>query len=69
MTTQQEAQYWAETGAEILLSNGDLFKGRVDKDSLVRVLYEKILQKLVNEDTYDLSEDEFKECIIASVKK
>jgi uncharacterized protein YaaW (UPF0174 family) len=59
MTTQQEALYWAETGTEILFSEGDPFKGKVNKDSLVQALYQRILQKLVEQDTADLDEEEF----------
>lgn len=63
MTTQQEALYWAETGTEILFSEGDPFKGKVPKDSLVQGLYQRVLRKLVEEDTPNLEEDEFQEVI------
>jgi thioredoxin-like negative regulator of GroEL len=63
MTTQQEALYWAETGTEILFSEGDPFKGKVPKDSLVQGLYQRVLRKLVEEDTPDLEEEEFQEVI------
>jgi hypothetical protein len=63
MTTQQEALYWAECGTEILFSEGDPFKGQVPKDSLVQGLYNRILQKLVVDDSPDLEEEEFQEVI------
>jgi hypothetical protein len=63
MTTQQEALYWAETGTEILFSEGDPFRGRVDRDSLVQALYQRVLKKLVEEDTPDLEEEEFQEIV------
>lgn len=67
MTTQQEALFWAETGTEILFSEGDPFKGRVPKDSLVKGLYNRILQKLVEDDSPDLDEEEFQE-VLAEIK-
>jgi len=68
MTTQEEALYWAETGTEILFSEGDPFKGQVDRDSLVQALYKRVLQKLVEQDEPDLEEEEFQE-IIQQLKK
>jgi hypothetical protein len=63
MTTQFEARFWAETAVEILFSEGDPFKGQVNRDSLVTEIEAATLLKLVTEDTADLSEEEFEECI------
>lgn len=63
MTTQFEARFWAETAVEILFSEGDPFAGLVDRDSLVTQIEAATLLKLVTEDTPDLSEEEFNECI------
>ena len=68
MTTQQEARFWAETATEIMFSEGDPFCDRVSRDSLVKNLYDKMLEKLVLEDTSDLTEEEFQACVKLSHK-
>ena len=63
MSTQIEARFWAETAVEILFSDGDPFKGKVNKDSLVTEIEAATLLKIVTQDIPDLTEEEFQECI------
>lgn len=63
MTTQLEARFWAETAVDILFSEGDPFKGQVNRDSLVTQIEAATLLKLVTEDVPGLTEAEFQECI------
>lgn len=69
MTTQLEARFWAQTAVEILFSEGDPFKGQVNRDSLVTQIEAATLLKLVTEDIPDLTEAEFEECIKNSKTK
>jgi len=68
MLTTTEARFWAETGVEILFSEGDPFSGNVDKTRLVDILYNTTLKKLLEEDTSELSEEEFNQCVAQCMK-
>jgi len=68
MLTTTEARFWAETGVEILFSEGDPFSGKVDRYQLINILYNTTLKKLLEEDTSELSEEEFNQCVSACMK-
>jgi len=68
MLTTTEARFWAETGVEILFSEGDPFSGKVDRARLIDILYNTTLKKLIEEDTSELSEEEFNQCVAQCMK-
>ena len=68
MLTTTEARVWAETGVEILFSEGDPFSGKVDRARLIDILYNTTLKKLIEEDTSELSEEEFNQCVAQCMK-
>jgi hypothetical protein len=63
MTTQEHAEFLAKHAVETLWSDGDLFKGEIDPDSLEKNLLTAFLVKLVESDSDILEESEFKECL------
>ena len=66
MTTQQHAAEISVMAVEILFSTGDPFKGKVDRDSLVKEIERATLKKLVEYDTDILTEEEFQACVEAA---
>lgn len=66
MTTQQHASEISVTAVEILFSAGDPFKGKVDRDSLVKEIERATLKKLVECNTDVLTEEEFQACVEAA---
>jgi hypothetical protein len=63
MKTMEHAQGLAEVAVTILFSEGDPFKGEVDKEVLTEEIRKATLIKLVTEDDDVLSEEEFQMCI------
>lgn len=63
MLTMEHASTMAEMAVDILFAEGDLFKGKVNKDSLVKEIQAATLKKLVTEDSDFLSEEEFQACL------
>ena len=63
MTTQQHAAEISVMAVDILFSTGDPFKGKVDRDSLVKELEQATLKKLVEYNTDVLTEEEFQACV------
>lgn len=63
MLTMEHASTMAEMAVDILFAGGDLFKGKVNKDSLVKEIQAATLKKLVTEDSDFLSEEEFQACL------
>ena len=61
--TAETALFWAKTGADILFSESDPFDGKVSREVLEKNLYDEILRKLVDHDTTELTEEEFKKCV------
>lgn len=61
--TIELARYWAEEATAILFSEGDPFAGSVDQNKLKENIYNEIIRKLVDEETFELSEEEFQECV------
>lgn len=66
MTTQQHAAEISVMAVEILFSTGDPFKGKVDRDSLVKEIERATLKKLVECNTDVLTEEEFQACVEAA---
>ena len=66
MTTQQHAAEIAVMAVDILFSTGDPFKGKVDRDSLVKEIEQATLKKLVAYNTDVLTEEEFQACVEAA---
>ena len=66
MTTQQHSAEISVMAVEILFSTGDPFKGKVDRDSLVKELEQATLKKLVAYNTDILTEEEFQACVEAA---
>lgn len=66
MTTQQHASEISVMAVEILFSTGDPFKGKVDRDSLVKEIEQATLKKLVEYNTDFLTEEEFQACVEAA---
>lgn len=66
MLTLDYATEMSTMAVDILLSEGDPFGGRVDRDSLVKEIRQAILKKLVTEDSDFLSEEEFQACVRAA---
>lgn len=66
MTTQQHAAEISVMAVDILFSTGDPFKGKVDRDSLVKELEQATLKKLVEYNTDILTEEEFQACVEAA---
>ena len=65
MTTQQHAAEISVMAVDILFSTGDPFKGKVDRDSLVKEIEQATLKKLVAYNTDILTEEEFHACVEA----
>lgn len=63
MTTQVEARFWAATAVEILYSEGDPFRGKVDRKKLETEIEAATLLALVTRDEPDLTEAEFEQCL------
>jgi len=63
MLTMEHASTMAEMAVDILFSEGDPFKGKVDKDSLVKEIQAATLKKLVTEESDFLTEEEFQACL------
>ena len=63
MTTQQHAAEISVMAVEILFSAGDPFKGKVNRDSLVKEIEQATLKKLVEYNTDVLTEEEFQACV------
>lgn len=63
MLTMEHASTMAEMAVDILFSEGDPFKGKVNKDSLLKEIQTATLKKLVIEDSDFLSEAEFQTCV------
>lgn len=61
--TIELAKYWSEEAVGILFSEGDPFGGSVDQAKLKENIYNEIIRKLVDEETFELSEEEFQECV------
>jgi len=57
------ARFWAKTGSEILFAESDPFQGKVDREKLEENLYNEILRKIIDHETTDLTENEFKTCV------
>lgn len=57
------AKYWAEQGTEILFSEDKVLSETLDKETLKDKLYGKILANLVDFDTFEITEDQFAECV------
>lgn len=66
MTTQQHAAEISVMAVDILFSTGDPFKGKVNRDSLVKELEQATLKKLVEYNTDVLTEEEFQACVEAA---
>lgn len=66
MTTQQHAAEISVMAVDILFSTGDPFKGKVDRDSLVKEIERATLKKLVTYNTDILTEEEFQACVEAA---
>lgn len=66
MTTQQHAAEISVMAVDILFSTGDPFKGKVDRDSLVKEIEQATLKKLVECNTDVLTEEEFQACVEAA---
>lgn len=66
MTTQQHAAEISVMAVDILFSTGDPFKGKVDRDSLVKEIERATLKKLVECNTDVLTEEEFQACVEAA---
>ena len=67
MTTSEHASQLAEMAAGILLDGPVPMGTSIDKDSLVRSIYEVTLKKLVLEDSDQLTETELWGCINSSL--
>ena len=63
LPTRQQAKVWARTAVEILFADGDPFMGEIKRWELKREIELAVLRKLVTDDTPDLSESEFNECM------
>jgi hypothetical protein len=63
MKTMEHAQGLAEVAVNILFSEGDPFKGEINKEVLAEEIRKATLKKLVTEDDDVLSEAEFQMCI------
>jgi hypothetical protein len=61
--TAELAKYWAKTGAGILFEEMDPFQGQVSKEDLEQNLYNQILRNILEHETSDLSEDQFRKCV------
>jgi hypothetical protein len=59
----EHASTMAEMEVDILFSEGDPFKGKVNKDSLLKEIQTATLKKLVIEDSDFLTEEEFQACL------
>ena len=61
--TIELAKYWSDEAVGILFSEGDPFGGSVDPEKLKQNIYNEIIRKLVDHETFELSESEFQECV------
>jgi hypothetical protein len=69
MRTSEHVDSMAEMAIEILFSEGDIFKGRVDKNRLQWEIRQATLKKLVTEDDDVLTDEEFDQCVSNSTIK
>ncbi|CAB4219098.1 hypothetical protein UFOVP1604_181 [uncultured Caudovirales phage] len=66
MQTLTHASTMAEMAVDILFSEGDPFRGKVDRLKLYDAIRQATLKKLVIEDDDILDEEEFQECLKVS---
>jgi hypothetical protein len=64
--TVEVALYWAKTGTEILFSEDKVLSKTLAKEKLEENLYNQILQNLIDHDTFEMSEEQFQNCVTAS---
>ena len=62
-STVELAKYWAKTGVDILFDGADPFKGSVSREKLEDNLYNKIFIKILEQETFELTEEEFLLCV------
>ena len=61
--TSELAKHWAKVGTNILFDGTDPFQGTVSKEKLEQNLYNQILINILEHETSDLSEEQFRKCI------
>jgi hypothetical protein len=62
-TTEEVAAYWAKEGTDIIFAESDPFKGQVSREKLEQNLKNQILKNILEEETAEISEVQFVECI------
>lgn len=62
-STIELARYWAKTGVDILFDEASPFMGTISKEKLEENLYTKILIKILEQETFDLTEQELLLCM------
>jgi hypothetical protein len=61
--TSELAKHWANVGTSILFDGTDPFQSTVSKEKLEQNLYNQILINILEHETSDLSEEQFRKCV------